>query len=191
MQASPLPQAAAPVQQVWPLAPHGSQEVVTAPSPAFVAQVNPVSQVAARPSPQQAWPEPPQGVQVPPIPIVAPVQRPPVWQTSPGQQAPLRAPQFMQVRGWPAPGVAQARPLVQLSPAQHTWPLAPHGAQVAPPSAVWQERSAPQASPAAPVQQASPRLPQLEQVPPLQRVPDAVQLSGSGRPPSTAPPQQG
>ena len=125
------------------------------------------------------------------MPIAAPVQRPPVWQTSPGRQAPLRAPQSMQLRGWPAPGLAQARPLVQaVAPAQQTCPLAPHGSQVAPASAVWQERLAPQASPAAPAQQASPRLPQLEQVPALQRVPDAVQLSGSGRPPSTAPPQQ-
>ena len=54
MQASPLPQAAAPAQQAWPLAPQGWQDIVTPPSLALAAQLNPVSQVAARPSPQQS-----------------------------------------------------------------------------------------------------------------------------------------
>jgi hypothetical protein len=53
------------------------------------------------------------------MPIIAPMQVPPGWQTSPAQQAPPSAPQFMHVRV-PPPGLAQPRPLAQLAPAQQT-----------------------------------------------------------------------
>jgi hypothetical protein len=68
------------------------------------------------------------------VPIVAPVQTPPVWQTAPAQQARPTPPQFMQVLGIPPPGFAQPRPALQPSPGQQVSPAAPHGSQVAPPS---------------------------------------------------------
>jgi len=67
-----------PAQHGWPALPQALHEVVTAPSPPGSArQLNPVSQVPPSP-PQQAWSDPPHAVQVPPIPIKSPVQRPPV-----------------------------------------------------------------------------------------------------------------
>jgi hypothetical protein len=119
------------------------------------------------------------------------MQVPPAWQTSPAQQAPPSAPQFVQMRGIPPPGLGQPRPLAQLAPAQQTWPRAPHGSQVMPASAAWQDRLAPQAPSPPPAQQALPRLPQATQLPPEQRAPEAVQVIGPPPPPaSTTPPPQ-
>src|SRR5262252_1203272 len=157
-------------------------------------QLKPMSQPPPPkpPPPQHACPEPPHAVQVPPIPIVAPVHVPPIWQTSPGQHAPPTAPQFMHVRGIPFPP-AQARPLLHM-PAQHSWPLAPHGWQVAPPSPPppWHDRPDVHASVPPPAQHSAPRLPHATHVPPAQRAPEAVQLMKPPPPPPStgAPPQQ-
>jgi hypothetical protein len=120
---------------------------------------------------------------MPPTPLLAPMQRPPAWQTAPGQQAPSFAPQFMQTLGALPGGLAQPRPALQVLPPQQAWPEPPHGAQrVAPPAppsvaTVWHER--PVVQDVAPVQQTSPLPPHFTHVafwPPEQRVPEAVQL---------------
>jgi hypothetical protein len=75
------------------------------------------------------------------------------------------------------------------SPPQHVSPLAPQGSQVIPPSPRWHDRLEPQAVSPPPAQQVSPRLPQLTQLPPEQRAPEAVQVIGPPPPkPPPAPP---
>jgi hypothetical protein len=100
----------------------------------------------------------------------------------------------MQVRV-PLPGLAQPSPLLQVSPAQQTWSLAPQGSQLMPPSLRWQERLAAHEVSPPPAQQVSPRLPQLTQLPPEQRAPEAVQVMAPPPPkpppaPPAPPPQQ-
>lgn len=91
----------------------------------------------------------------------------------------------MHVRIMPLPGLAQPRPLLQTSFAQQISPLAPHGSQLMPPSTRWQEKLAAQAVSPPPAQQASPRLPQLVQLPPEQSAPEAVHVM---EPPPPKPP---
>jgi len=83
-------------------------------------QAAPVLHVPPPPAPaQQIWPIAPQASQVPPTPLLAPMQRPPAWQIAPGQHAPSIAPQFMQTFG-PAPGgFAHPRPALHVLFAQH------------------------------------------------------------------------
>ena len=68
-----------PGQQAWSLAPQGTHDVAAAPPSvtALTSQLRPVSHVPANPSPQHTCPDPPHAVHVPPMPIVAPAQRPP------------------------------------------------------------------------------------------------------------------
>jgi hypothetical protein len=61
------------------LARRGRYWQVRAPPPSGAVHLSvPVHVPNPPPPPQHAWPEPPQAVQVPPIPIVAPVHMPPV-----------------------------------------------------------------------------------------------------------------
>jgi hypothetical protein len=101
---------------------------VVPPSPT-VAQRKPVLQVAAPPAvaAQHGWFSAPQARHIGPasLPVAAAAHSLPVWQTSPGQQAPPAAPQFMQVRAAPPPGFAQPRPVSHVLPEQQALPAVP------------------------------------------------------------------
>jgi hypothetical protein len=105
MAIGPLP------QQRCPMPPHGEQV------PWGVACTIPSHSVAGSlhtaPT-QQTWVGPPQAMHIPPMPPIAPMQRPPAWQTAPGQQAAPVAPQFMHTLRPPPGGFAQARPVLHV-----------------------------------------------------------------------------
>ena len=126
----------------------------------------------------------PHAVHVPPVPFIAPMQTPPVWQVlaMPSQQAPPTAPQAWQVRGMLLPGFGQARPVLHVLFAQQGSPLAPQASHIAVPPAVaaaahtrllWQELAFPTLP-----QQIAPDVPQSTHIPVVasQRVPEAVHV---------------
>jgi len=144
---------------------------------------------------QHGWSAAPHGVQVPPPASVSPVQRRPVWQLPPMQQA------------WPAPphishvllvlpcpgGLLQPSPARQAgSVSQHRLPSAPQVVQMVdvPPSALGTlKHSSPalQSLELGPWQQARSWDPQPMHMPPVQRAPFAVQ---NALPPPSALPRQ-
>jgi hypothetical protein len=176
------------LQQAWFMPP---QAVHIAIVPLFV-QAKPLLQLAPRkPAPaQHTWPDPPQGLQVPPIPLLEPTQVPPGWQMSPAQQPPLTAPQASQVRGPPA-GMAHASPVEQPSLPQQVSPMPPHVSHEVTiplaPITVWHERPSVHVSPPPPPEQHAPPLPPHEMhMPVAQRAPAPVHV-----PPPPPPPQHG
>jgi len=128
--------ARAPVQHVWPVAPHATQVP-------FAQAVPAAEQVAPA---QQGWFAPPQATQapleqvVPPSAHRSPAQHPwlnlPHVEQVPFVQVPPAAPADVTHAPWlatqVAPAPAQQPPPAQASPTQHGSPAAPHRTQVPP-----------------------------------------------------------
>jgi hypothetical protein len=125
-QPSPMSQVPPPVpQQGWPAAPQVPQVLPAA----AITQPEPVWQ--AMPAVQHRWPGAPHGVQVPPMPIMAPSQPSPAWQLAPGQHGWLAPPHVAEQVPVTGPGgFEHARPALQVLaalPPQHCCPSLPHG----------------------------------------------------------------
>jgi hypothetical protein len=128
---------------------------------------------------QQGWSAPPQAMQLPPMPFIAPTQRLPGWQFAPAQQAEPAAPQLMHIPG-PWPGSLQPRPALHVLLGQHRWPEPPHGSHIEGMPLLPATQVFPATQLAVPPkpfpQQAWLAAPQAVHIPIVQRAPAAVQV---------------